>query len=501
MERRKFIQNSGLAAGALLFSPAFACSKNTNWERFLVTEVKPPQVTFPPEKRVPLGWKAFPVALNQPATIISFSKSVKTKNKIWLRITAAIDFRESKKIVASLAESGTELGVFDMHFAHPFQPFQIEIDSKYIKQIAREGIALTLTNGEKDAWFFTNDSTRTDALGLMPQILVDGDFNPEKAVVENLLSMNSFSPFGWMGGCVQDALFEMALSGNKEAEKVLLEQLNSYLDDDKGIVFENPHTIPIDGRFNSIEDFLPFAGIVNYYPNHRAVQMAVDYILSKEQLNGLITTGHTTTEGCYTLAYPLAAIAVARNNRTLTEKSLLQLNLRSQLLSDKKAIYQRAGENGPEGYANWGRGTVWYLLGLVKTLHILKNSSFSNLPGIQTMEDEFKRAAAFVARWQNEDGLWYSFLDKPTTKIDTTASSGLAAAFAWGNKMGFLDESYKTRAQKAYQALLGYITSDGFLTHVSQINRGGEELQANGYRVISQFALGLMAQLKFVHED
>ncbi|NJK98542.1 MAG: hypothetical protein HC905_29730 [Bacteroidales bacterium] len=95
--------------------------------------------------------------------------------------------------------------------------------------------------------------------------------------------MNSFSPFGWMGGCVQDALLEMAIHGDKKAEQVLLQQLNAYLDDDKGIVFENPHTIPLDGQFNSIEDFLPFTSIVKYYPDHKAVQMAVDYMLSNNR--------------------------------------------------------------------------------------------------------------------------------------------------------------------------------------------------------------------------
>ena len=47
-------------------------------------------------------------------------------------------------------------------------------------------------------------------------------------------------------------------------------------------------------------------------------------------------------------------------------------------------------------------------------------------------------------------------------------------------------------AKRCFQ---NFLTADGFLTHVSQINRAGEVLQANGYRVISQFVTGLMAQL------
>ncbi|NJK98541.1 MAG: hypothetical protein HC905_29725 [Bacteroidales bacterium] len=185
----------------------------------------------------------------------------------------------------------------------------------------------------------------------------------------------------------------------------------------------------------------------------------------------------------------------------MAQKSLQQLTLRTKLLTDEKAIYQRAGKNGPEGYANWGRGTVWYLLGIVKTLHLLKQGKFTNQPEFQEMEAEFKRAAKFVAQYQNTDGLWYSFLDRPATEIDTTASAGLAAAFGWGYKLGYLDGEYWQKARQAYSSLLSYITPDGFLTHMSQINRGGEELQANGYRVISQFALGLLGQLNFILMD
>ncbi len=486
--------------GGLMGLPHLAFAKASSWYRIPLTGVDAPPSTFPAEKRVPLGWKAFPVAVGGAESILHFPKTKTSGQKVWLRITAAIDFREHKLIKASLAKSGRVLGLFDIRYAHPFQPFQIEIKTSLLKQVAAEGIALTLAEGTKTAWFFMPDHSADDSQGLRPQLLVDGEYDAETSLGQNLCSMNSFSPFGWMGGCVQDALLEMSVHGNAEAENTLLKQLNHYLDEEKGIVFENPRTEPIDGHFNSIEDFLPFAAIVRYFPNHQSVELAVDYIRSKEADNGLIATGytgHTTTEGCYTLAYPLACIAGVRSDRDLAEKALRQMILRTELLSDEQAIYQRTGNNGPKGFANWGRGTVWYLLGIVKTLHALRLGGFGQLADVAKVEAEFVRAAAFVAPWQNADGLWYSFLNRPATEMDTTASAGLAAAFAWGHRLGYLNEGYKIKAEKAYQALLAYVTPDGFMTHVSQINRGGEDLQANGYRVISQFALGLMAQLKW----
>jgi unsaturated rhamnogalacturonyl hydrolase len=50
-------------------------------------------------------------------------------------------------------------------------------------------------------------------------------------------------------------------------------------------------------------------------------------------------------------------------------------------------------------------------------------------------------------------------------------------------------------ARKAWQALTGELTPDGYLANTAQNNKGGEELQRGGYRVISPHAIGLLAQL------
>jgi len=101
-----------------------------------------------------------------------------------------------------------------------------------------------------------------------------------------------------------------------------------------------------------------------------------------------------------------------------------------------------------------------------------------------------------VYQFQDENGMWCSFVDKPETLPDTTATAGIASAIAWGVQQKLLPETDIQKAEKALKSLQNYLTADGFLTHVSQINRGGEALQSNGYRVISQFAMGLMAQLE-----
>lgn len=504
MERRKFIEQLTLAAGGSLILPypihANLLGRQLTWKRFLVSEVISPTIVFPKEKRIPLGWKAFAIAANPLSaakTILKFPAIKHTQNAVWLRITAAIDFREEYEIIALLPRNGAEIGRFDIRFAHPFQPFQIEINPKFLKQIGKQGIELQMSKGAKTIWFFDLNQASQNNLGLHPHLLIGESKNPELSFRQNLLSMNSFSPFGWMGGSVQDALLEMSKKGDEEASKTLKMQLECYLDQSKGIRFESPMTEPRDGTFNSIEDFLPLPAILHLYPDHPSIQLALDFLESKKNDQGIIISGNDiTTEGCYTVAYPLAAIALQQNNPDLAQIALDQLRFRIRFLSNGNAIFQRSTLKGHQTFENWGRGVAWYLLGISKTLNLLKQIGLEESGNYQEVLSEFRRACTMVGNFQNNEGLWYGFIHKPETGIDTSATGGIASAFVWGCKLGYLNSSFQSKAERACKSLHTNLTPDGFLTNVSQINRGGEALQSNGYRVISQFGMGLFAQLK-----
>ncbi|WP_194975887.1 glycoside hydrolase family 88 protein [Aquiflexum lacus] len=171
------------------------------------------------------------------------------------------------------------------------------------------------------------------------------------------------------------------------------------------------------------------------------------------------------------------------------------LVLRKEFLSETNGIYQRSTANRQKSYGNWGRGVAWYLLGIVKTLREFENTDFGDLNELEEIWKDFLKQAGFVLGLQNEKGLFYSYIDIPETGVDTSATAGITAAFAWGFCMEILIEEFVKAASLAYHALQEYISEDGFLRSVSQINRGGEELQKGGYRVISQFGMGLVAQL------
>ncbi len=501
MKRRAFINNLSVLSGMLVILPEMVAGNSVsgkpNYKRYFATPTSFPEVQLAANKRIPLGWPAFPVdAKNLFPVHLKFNTLKEIHGDLHFRITAAIDIREEVLLEAFLPVSGETIASLDIKYAHPFQPFETPVENKWLPEIIRQGLGLRMIKGAQNAWFFQSDANQTDNLGLQPQ-LISGTYPGTKAeLFESLYSMNSFSPFGWMSGCVIDALLELSRKGDRKANKILQKHLACFLDDSKGIIFENPMTEPMDGRFNSIEDFLPFAAIASLYPEHPSVQMAVDYCLARMKPDGLIASGdHVTTEGCYTLAYPLAQIAIVRNDRKLASIALDQLVHRIHYLSTNEAIFQRNDLGKGTGFKNWGRGTTWYLLGMVKTIHLIGNSAFADLPQQELVKTEFVRAMKWVCQFQDENGMWCSFVDKPDTLPDTTATAGIAAAIAWGVQQKLLPETEIQKAKKALKSLQNYLTADGFLTHVSQINRGGEVLQANGYRVISQFAMGLMAQL------
>ncbi len=210
----------------------------------------------------------------------------------------------------------------------------------------------------------------------------------------------------------------------------------------------------------------------------------------------MIITGDVTTEGCYTVAYPLAMIAKKTADAALAQVALDQLWHRMRFLTDERAIYQRSSYQGKRAYRNWGRGTAWYMLGLVKTLSVLQEGGFTNLTKLDELRDSFRTILTWLVPLQNGQGLWCAYLDKPDTQIDTSATAGLAAAIGWGCQLGLAPPTLLSHSRRSYQGLQTYLTADGFLTNITQINRGGEDLQQSGYRVMAQFGMGLMGQLK-----
>lgn len=411
----------------------------------------------------------------------------------WLRVTTGIDDREEKRIEARLAASGRLIGELDLRFAHAQAAFQLRLDAEVWARAVDEGVTLTLrAPAKRPLWLFGGEGTPA---ALTPHLLAeDGAKDRVAAMFALLASTDSAQPFGWMEGCVIDALNDLAeATGAAKWREARDAHLGLFFKADGSLVYEDPGSKPADNEIRCIEETLPFAVLAKTNPNHSSMHLATGYWARLTREDGSVEADDrlVSTEGGYTIAYPMATIARLRGDRALAELAAKQLRIRRDLLRRGDGLWLRYWRKSNEHtLRSWARGVCWYLQGLERSLRALKGF-------VETadLEDELRAAAAWAAGWQRADGLWGCYLDDPACKADTSGSAGIAAALARGVRAGVLPEAFLDNAQAAWRGVRANLRVDGLLDGGAQSNRGGEALQRGDYRVLTFLGTGLAGQL------
>jgi len=435
--------------------------------RHVVAKVEAAETAPPAGERISFGWRGVAlrgeVKLNFPAPGRR------------LRIANALDSREPR-VVDVLAADGARVGAFDLRYAYAGQLFELELPSP------QRQISLRQSMGQGTTWVLTSGAPEA----LLPHFLMEeGGPSPKQEFEQRLRGVESAQPFGWLQGCVLDALRDLRW------RKELHAHLRLHLPDDERLVYEDPRSRPADNEFHSIEETLPVALMAFERPRHNAIDLAIAYWMKGRDAEGCVVGGGSTTcEGSYTVAYPMAAVARLRRDRELEDLAIRQLRLRRDRLASADAIVLRRLPDNRTTYRNWARGVAWYMLGLARTLEVLRDRA-----DLEDLRAELRRAVAWVLPLQRPDGLWNCYLDEPPTQAETSGSAGIATAVAKAANLRLVGEHDKDAVRRALAALEDRLTPDGFLSGVSQSNRAGEELQRSGYRVISQMGMGLMGQL------
>ena len=452
--------------------------------------------------REPFGWRVAGLEASSELRLSWAAEIVEGTAR--LRI-AVLDTREPQyRVEVRLNGSGRVVGEFDIRWAAHFQLFEIELSPSDAAEIAREGAVLRVVEGEKPLWILTGARGATplpDALA--PHLLAATATEGRAEFLDRVASLAVVQCFGWMEGCIMDGLHDLAqISSSARFKAALRAHLELFFRPDGQLIYEifgrwpdgsRAFGAPSDNRIGTIETTLPFAALCHEFPDHRALQLALDFWDARTDETGLVRDGNVTTEGSYTVGSAMAVIARARGDRELARRALAQVTLRHQILFDGQRLPRwRGGEAGAYKYGdiNWSRGVAWQLLGAARTLAQLEGFIETGAARAQFVE---------LARWtrsfQRPDGLWSVFLHEPELAPDTAGCAGIAAALAIGARRGWLEREDLEAAQRAHDALENYLTPDGFLRGVSQSNKGGEALQRSSYRPIYQMGMGLMAQL------
>ncbi|WP_236972592.1 glycoside hydrolase family 88 protein [Membranihabitans marinus] len=451
---------------------------------------------IPAGKRLPFNWEAItiPAKSSKKSPILKWSSNIETHKTCSLRFSVAIDVREEKQIDVVLAESGKTIASFDVRFAPVNQVQSVLIESQYLPDLFSQGVQLRMTKGEKPLWILSPDSQiNGDARGLLPHLMIPGEMNDAKqSFYDRLFSLDSIQQFGWMEGCVLDALWDLReIEKYKErADKALQVHLNHFLPDEN-LLYENPRSESSDNKIYGVECTLPFSVITRERSGHPSVKLTQAYWTEKySRVVNDPSNDNYTAEGSYTVAFPMMVIGMSQNDSFLIDLSLEQLRLRKQFLKYNGAVYLRYFGDGRRTFRNWARGIAWYMLGLVRTLILLEPHQRPN-----DLVEELAEISEWAMSYQMSTGLWRCFVDEREVRYDTSGSAGIAAALALGAKYGMLPSEARLSAQATLNALLDHLTDDGFLTGVAQSNRDGERLQRDDYRVIFQMGMGLMGQL------
>ncbi len=441
------------------------------------------------KQRAPFGWQVTTITTaDRPPLVLRWDALPEGAAPTHLRVAIGLDERDEKIAEAFLPASGRVIGAFDLRFVSQFQVYQMALGPADVADIRSEGIALRLTRGS-DLEILTGGPDIPEAL--LPHLLVPGTATLMEEFFARMNSLACVQQFGWMEGCVMDGLLDLAELPRHSVMRVMAERHLALFFKDGRLVYENHVSAPSDDRIYGIEGTLPFAALARVEPHSPLLELAIQAWGKRRRPTGSIQDGpHMSSEGAYTIAYPLALIAGARGSEAMMQDALYQVRIRQARFFDGSEFWRTYDDDGKRGNRNWARGIAWQLLGLTRTLAVARGRQDAGDLVIQ-----LQQFAAWAMARQREDGLWSVIVDESRLTPDTAGSAGIAAALALGAKHGWLDADARAAASRTLTGLQGHLTRDGFLGGVSQSNKGGLELQRSDYRAIYQMGMGLMAQL------
>lgn len=400
-----------------------------------------------------------------------------------LAVAVEMFTRTETRLRVYLGDSDLLLGTLETTCADPYQIFNLALPPGIIPQSGPLTIRLQMETDEP-LWLFAPDPTAADGLEYHLPRLTARAAAPE-SFLARLDSLASLQTFGWKEGCVLDGL--LALGRLEQMRR----HLNYFGFESGDLIAETPRNNRVKNELGSIETTLPFAHVAALDIHHPWISLALDFWQQRIAQTGQIQDHEMiSSEGAYTVAYPMTLIgARLGEDRWIRAAEDLLIETYSRLNQPDGAYLRHYQSDGRRTHRNWVRGIAWLLLGHVQTLR------HSPAPAPR-LREQFTQLAKVAADHQLEDGLWRCFMDEPGILPDFAGSAGVAAAFAWGARIGLLDPEFTERAERSRHTLHAQLTPEGFPTGCSQSNKADEDLLRHPYRVTTPYALGLLGLLE-----
>lgn len=319
--------------------------------------------------------------------------------------------------------------------------------------------------------------------------------SPTERLQNALLSPANTDYLGWMLGSVSTGLMAWHQAFGQEQALQALQALLQGIGE--GLPLEDLPATQFLGqsaeevRNSRLESFLPVAALAylqQQQPQPKR-QQALEQLAQQMLEVANTPQPYLTTEGAYTLAFPLAAVGQALGKEELGQKAVELCLERWSFLCEPGHIVQRRYHDGRTHMVGWARGSAWLLLGSAWVGQTMGTS-----PLLLPLAQHFERCANWLMA-QQQNGLWGVYTQRSST-AEASGSAGIAAALALGAAMGWLNPSARQAAKSTAAALESFLEPDGRLGGVSQHNPAGEEALQLEYRIGAAWGSGLYAQLQ-----
>jgi unsaturated rhamnogalacturonyl hydrolase len=161
-------------------------------------------------------------------------------------------------------------------------------------------------------------------------------------------------------------------------------------------------------------------------------------------------------------AYFLLRMGFKLNNKDYIEDALKQFYWHEEYLQDENTnLFYHGWDNINKNHMsgiNWARANAWAAYTMAQAFGFL---NYLN-PSWMQIGDCLSDQLSAIVRLQSEEGLWHTILNDPSSYLETSASSGIAAALVIKGLP--LHGKY---IKKALEGILNNISPDGTVKNVS----------------------------------
>jgi len=163
----------------------------------------------------------------------------------------------------------------------------------------------------------------------------------------------------------------------------------------------------------------------------------------------------------------LSRTARLTGNKPIAEQVIKQLLSHMQLLQDEETGilfhgYHCIGKHHMSG-ALWTRGNSWAVIGAPIIIETV--CDLAQVP--KELYERYKRLVDGMLKFQAENGLWHTIINRPDFYQETSGSAGVAGGIMKAVRLGMLERAYMDRALKAMEGVIGMIDPDGAVQGVS----------------------------------